>query len=326
MKKILFFPPYDTWYLGRNAEYFVRYLSDEFEMVVADVPYPPYEEFLSRFPTTHPLQRSPDDYDLFVPLLATHWGVIDKDAYRQKTALIWYQPNEGHFYDDLAGIAACTPLAEKSLEGKPHHKVRWGVDLDIFKPLHHKRANSPLRVGMVGNLTNPRRMTRVVAEALRGVSGVKLVLFVGTRPKSFHDLELIGCTLDEIESGEKDSIGLANIYNSLDVLIRCDSDPGYSFPVLEAAACGVPVIATNSGIDHEVCQAGGGILIDGDREYYQHQEKEVGQKVRDAVIYLRENPDARLTMGINAWQFVRFNYSWDKLMPVWREFFRSCLQ
>lgn len=327
MNKILIFSAYDSWYMKRNAEYLARLLNDEFEIAVADIPYPPYKNFLSRFPETSPLQRSPDDYDLLVPLLATHWGVLDKDAYRKKTALIWYQANEGYYYDDLAGIAACTPFAEKSLENKKYDSVRWGIDTHIFKPLNFKKDPNFFHVGMVGNLNNPRRMTQIIIPALTAIKGLKLHLYVGSRPQSWHDIDTIGKgSLELIEEGEKDIIGTANIYNKLDLLVRCDSDPGYSFPVLEAAACGVPIVATDSGIDHEVVNAGGGVLIHGDRAYYQAHEKEVGKTVQEVVRILMDDRTATKNMGIAGMEFIRKQYTWDNHITSWREFFRKALK
>lgn len=327
MKKVLIIPPHDGWYMREQAEYLIRHLSDEFFIEVADVPYPPYNDFLSRFPETHPLQRNPDEYDLLIPLLATHWVVTEKEKYRHKIAQIWYQPNEGDA-DNIAGLAITTPLAERSAEDKKFHRVRFGIDTDLFKPLHFKKDNKILHVGMVGNLYNPRRMTKYIVEALKNIPRTQILLFVNQRPKTEHDLELLGGKhmIDYIVSGEKSPIGLANIYNSLDVLIRCDSDPGYSFPVLEAASCGIPVIATDSGIDHLITESGGGFLIPGNRDYYLNNPHEVADKVMSKIIFLRDNEKIRVTMGIAANYEIYNNWRWEKHIQGWREFFRDALK
>ena len=329
MKKILLIPPLNGWYLENYCEYLIRYLSNEFFIEVADVPYPPYENFINRFPETHPLQRNPDDYDLIVPLLATHWVVTDKQKYIHKTALIWYQPNEGSYFPGLAGIAATTPLARKSLFNAECYKtdVRFGIDTEFFKPLNFENKSKLLRLGMVGNLYNPRRMTSLVMDVVEEMEGVELKLYVNQRPKTEHDLELIGGrrALKYIVSGEKSYAGLPNIYNQLDVLIRCESDPGYSFPVLEAGACGVPVIATDSGIDHEVTNAGGGILIKGDREKYLNDEAYVKRELKKAIIFMRDNPKERAWMGLRAESFIKNIYKWEHHIDDWRRFFRKVL-
>ncbi len=314
------------WYMEAHIEYLIRELSDEFFIEVADVPYPPYENFLDRFPDTSPFQRSPDDYDLVWPILSTHWGITEKDKYRKKTCLVWYQPNEGNYFDDLAGIAAATPFAKKSLEGKPHHDVFFGVDTNLFQPYGMVREDDLFHVGMVGTLLNPRRITPYMVDALKDVSGIRLMLFPNMTPRTQKELNEIGGRLDMIISGDKFWPGLPNIYNQLDVLIRPDSDPGYSFPVLEAMACGVPFISTDSGIDRQLADSGAGFLIEGDRASYQADLKGLAEKVRRKVIYLRDNIVPRRQMGIAGRREVLENWTWDRAIPLWREFFRSSLQ
>ena len=310
-----------------NAEYLVRYLSDEFLIEVADVPYPPYDNFIDRFPETYPFQRNPDDYDLIWPILPTHWVITEKDKYAHKIATVFYQPNEGRM-DGVAVTAGATPLSEKGLD----FSLRFGVDTEMFKPLVFNKNSKVLNVGMVGTLNNPRRIAKEIWTALKDIDGVNLMLFPSHRFNE-HDIEQLGGKeiLNNIVAGEKGWPGIANIYNRLDVLIRSDIDPGYSFPVLEAAACGVPVIATDSGIDHLITEAGGGILIKADelesggstRAWYQSHVPEVVERVKDAVIWMRQNPINRILMGRNARKEILKNWTWDKHIGNWRKFFRK---
>jgi glycosyltransferase involved in cell wall biosynthesis len=176
---------------------------------------------------------------------------------------------------------------------------------------------------MVGTLGNPRRMVPQIVKALKNVEGIKLELYPTMSPRNQKELDELGGDLSLIKGGNKTWVGLPNIYNRLDVLIRCDSDPGYSFPVLEAAACGVPVIATDSGIDHLITKVGGGFLIEGDREYYQHHEDQVMDELVYLVKFLRDNPKTRKKMSALGKYEVKKNWQWDKFIPDWRKFFRE---
>ena len=319
------------WYMEIHAEYLTRYLSSDFHIETAFVPYPPFEDFLSRFPSTCPFDRNPDEYDLLWPILPTHWGVTDREAYAHKIVTVFYQPGEGR-YEGLASVGASTPLAERSIANIPNpHRLRFGVDTNLFKPLFFPKDEKKMVVGMVGNLFNPRRMTKELLPALTQIDGVEFRLYLGKPPKTFHDMDFLGGVqwLPYIYGGDKSWPGLPNIYNSLDVLIRCDSDPGVSFPVLEASACGVPVIATDQGLDHEITGAGGGILIEADekdhfgrgRNWYQANPDEVVKRVVDAVIYLRDHPNERSTMGMRGRDKIVQDYTWEQHIPAWREFF-----
>lgn len=322
MKKILFVPPgiQGGWYLEAHIEYLIRYLSDEFFIEQALVPYPPYDNWRERIPPEMPFMRSPDDYDLIVPLLATHWGIQPREDYYDKTAVIMYEPGEG-CWNDVKHLAMTTPKVEEGeYPGKILHPVRFGIDTDLFKPYPMQREDNLLHVGVVGSYGNPRRMFEEAIKPLYDLEGIRLMIF----PQSWVNngdervIERYGGKefTDRIVTGGKFWPGLPNLYNQLDVYLRCDSYYGYSFPVLEAAACGVPVIATDTGIDHHITKAGGGILID-------KNEPKLAEKVREAVIQMRDNPQHRQMMGWAARQEIEKNWQWEDLIPAWREFLRA---
>lgn len=314
------------WYMEAHAEYLIRHLSDEFFIEVADVPYPPYKKFLDRFPETNPFQRSPDDYDLIFVMLPTHWVIVEAEKYKHKVAEVWYQPDEGS-WEDIAVYGAATPLAERSLEGrKKYHSLRFGIDTDLFKPMPTVREDGLLHVGMIGTLYNPRRIVPEITKALKNVDGIRLMYFPNLAPRDKKELDAMGGDLKNIVAGDKYWTGLPNLYNRMDVLLRVDHDPGYSFPTLEAAACEVPVICTNSGIDHYITEAGGGILIEGNRASYLEDLDKLANRVKEAVIYLQNNPKKRKLMGMKGRLEIIKNWTWPDLVPAWREFFKEGLK
>lgn len=324
MKKILVIPPTRPWYMEAHAEYLIRYLSDEFFIEVADVPYPPYENFLDRFPDTSPFQRSPDDYDLVFPLLATHWGITERDKYAHKTAIVMYEPGEGR-HEDVAVVGCATPIVEADCK-VPYHSLRFGIDTDLFKPLDFRRKDDLLHVGMIGTITNPRRQIKEIA-SLFSLPGVKFDFYPSTWVNN-GDIDRSGGEkyLKNVVAGDKYWPGLPNVYNRMDVLLRIDNSYGYSFPTLEAAACGVPVITTYQGIDHHVTDAGGGMMLlpdsGGPRWPFNHEE-ELIKKVRNAIEFVRDNPLQKEIMGRKAQLEIERNWTWDKHIPAWRAFFRE---
>jgi glycosyltransferase involved in cell wall biosynthesis len=326
MKKpsILIMPPLRPWYMEAHAEYLIRYLSDEFFIEVADVPYPPYKDFLDR-PETYPFQRNPDNYDLLMPLLSTHWVVTERDKYAHKMSIVMYEPGEGR-HDGVAVVGCCTPVVEDDCK-VPFHSLRWGIDTELFQPMRMGWNDDLLHVGMIGTITNPRRQIKEIESLFESIPGVKFD-FYPTSWVNKGDIERSGGNkyLRNVVSGDKYWNGLPNIYNQMDVLLRIDNSYGYSFPTLEAAACGVPVITTYQGIDHLITDAGGGILLtpnEGGPRWPFNQEKELIDKVRKAIIWMRDNPSERLAMGINARQEVKANWGWENFIPAWREFFRE---
>lgn len=324
MKKILIVPPLRPWYMEAHAEYLIRYLSDEFFIEVADIPYPPYENFLDRFPDTYPFQRNPDEYDLIWPMLASHWVVVERDKYAHKIAIVMYEPGEGR-HNDVAVVGCATPVVEADCK-VPYHSLRFGIDTELFKPLNFKKKDDLLHVGIIGTLTNPRRQIKEI-ESLFNMSGVSFDFYPSTWVNN-GDIERSGGKeyLKRVVTGDKYWPGLPNIYNRMDVLLRIDNSYGYSFPTLEAAACGIPVITTYQGIDHYITEAGGGIMIlpdtGGPRWPFNHEEELVG-KVKRAIEFMRDNLNDRILMGYAGREEIVKNWTWEKHEQKWRDFFRE---
>jgi hypothetical protein len=328
MKKILCIPPLPSWYVEAHVEYLIREMADEFFMEIASNPYPPYETYKQRIPPESPFMRNPDEYDLIWPLWAGHWG-IPIDQYKYKTAVVIYQVGEGH----SAGCkvtGAATPLVENEFtaHNTPFHSLRFGIDTNLFYPVPALRNNyccDKLHVGYIGNHANVRHMLTTVISPLRELEGIHLMLF----PHSWQnhggnwndwDGEHL---MPYVVSGDKRWTGVPNIYNRMDVLLRIDQDPAYSFPTLEAAACGVAVIATNSGIDHLITEAGGGILIPGDRSTHMSTPEVTAKNVREAVELLVNDRLLCQRIGAKGRAEIERNWTWDKFFPAWRKFFRE---
>lgn len=57
---------------------------------------------------------------------------------------------------------------------------------------------------------------------------------------------------------------IAEIYGSCDCWLFTSEKEGYGLPLLEAMACGTPVVATPAGAARELTASGGGVLVDSD--------------------------------------------------------------
>lgn len=327
--KILITPPHD-WYIEVYAKYIMKYLSDSFFMELAYIPYPPYDNFESRFPEVNPaLHRSPEKFDLIWPLYPKAWNV-DKDKYAYKVAQVFFEPIEDR-YHDVAVVASTTPMADKAFGDFPHHKLHWATDTDLLKPINMIREDNLLHVGMVGTIINPRRMVNQILPYIKDIDGIRL-MFVCREPiKTEHDMNAIGGleSLKYIIGSEKYWTGMPLVYNRFDVILRIEQDPAVSFPVIEAAACGIPCIATPSGIDHFFTLNGGGILIEPDevdangngRTWFMNHPDEVGKRVRDAIIWMRDHKQDRKNMGLKARQEAENHWQWKYHIPKWKQFF-----
>lgn len=149
-----------------------------------------------------------------------------------------------------------------------------GVDLDVFSPGEPRpdRPN-PLRFLFVGGLIArkaPDVLLRAWRRAFAGRDDVTLVVKDFGATGVYRDGErgpitehAAAGTLPRIElqDSELTPAALAQLYRSCDVLVHPYRGEGFAMPVLEAMACGLPVIATAAGPTDEFCPANAGWRI-----------------------------------------------------------------
>lgn len=132
---------------------------------------------------------------------------------------------------------------------KPETEITDGVDLDLFKPNNISRfkdiKNGNVKVGFVGNskwvCDDPsediKGFNTIIKPAVQELieEGYKIELYTADRNDKFipHD-------------------EMPTYYNEIDLYICASLNEGTPNPVLEAMACGIPVISTDVGIVAEV--------------------------------------------------------------------------
>ncbi len=161
--------------------------------------------------------------------------------------------------------------------------VPHGVDTSIFKPLDREEAREHLKwpqdkfiVGMVAaNKDNPSRKAfheQIAAfaalhaahpdtvlylhtdDGTHGGSGVDLIKFIRRMGLVIGEDVLI-CDQYMNSLGFPDSY-MVDVYNGLDVLTNVAMGEGFGIPILEAQACGTPVIVGDWTSMSELCFAG----------------------------------------------------------------------
>lgn len=307
-------------------EYIIRYLGGEFYFEMGYPPEPPYEKFLERVwnGATSPLEKNPDDFDLILPHFTTHIFLDPIKDYYHKIALAFLEP--GGADSSIKTLGATNKPCEDALKGRPFYKLRFGVDTQLFKPFPQVRLDDKVHVGFLGTIQTPRRYMKELFMPLKTLKGIKIdlyptVWYKHTRP---DEIESMGgqAVIDNIKGGNVWDVGLPNIYNRMDIYVRCDIDAGCQLSLGEAAACGIPSVHCDPGIGKEIAEVGGSIYIDpSDRDL-----DRIAKEIRKAVSFLRDNPEKRKEMGKIAREFIERNYTWGKWIPAWREFFKEGLR
>lgn len=314
MKKILIIPA-RRHVAEAYSEYLVRYLGDEFDIQIG---YPDINN-------PSPLAKNPDDFDLIYPHFDSHWFLEPPEKYVKKVVNVQFEPGAPKFNTVMAGTSK--PVMDSLPEGA--FNLRYGVDTELFKPFPQPK-DARLHVGFMGNIQTPRRYMKELYIPLHMLSGVKLDIYpttwlTHTRP---DEIEQMGGQLvvDNLVDGDKWWSGLPNLYNRMDVYVRCDINPGYQYSLLEAASCGVPIVTTDPGVGKEICDAKGGIYVPCEEGNWSPEVlKALSEKLKLAVSKFRDK-NLREEMGKNGRQFILENYTWDIWAPKWREFFRKGIE
>jgi teichuronic acid biosynthesis glycosyltransferase TuaC len=191
-------------------------------------------------------------------------------------------------------VTVCQALKDRLVElGIDEHRVRVlrnGVDLDLFNPRH--RADARERLGLtqptllsVGHLIERKRHDLAI-RALARLRQCRL-LIVGEGPLR-HCLETMARdtgVADRVSFlGQVRQERLPAIYGAADILVLSSSREGWANVLLEAMACGTPVVASNVWGNREVVRSpAAGILV----------EQGNAEGIAEACALLLSRPPAR---------------------------------
>ena len=154
------------------------------------------------------------------------------------------------------------------------HTLGSGVDLAPFDMVDRSEARRALRdlwgvsddevlIGTVGRLVREKGIPELV-EATRGMQGARLVVVGGADPEKTDGLTdsfvASACSDGVIFTGFRSD--LAQIYSALDVFVLASHREGFPRVAMEAAAAGLPIVATDiRGCRQVVVEGVNGTLV-----------------------------------------------------------------
>jgi glycosyltransferase involved in cell wall biosynthesis len=239
--------------------------------------------------------------------------------------------------DGIAGIgdtvieAWQNKLASKSIQ-KPLVTIPLGVDLDLFQPNPHakdfisNRCNwvetaSPV-IGYMGRFT-PEKGLSLLLKALERLSMLKVpwrVLMIGKGPMENELRKWAESYPDRVRIfTDVSHDAVPNYLNAMDMLVA----PSQTLPnwreqqgrmLIEAMACNVPVIASDSGEIPNVVGAAGTIVSESDLDGWVN-----------AIQALINSPELRKQSIAAGRERVETKYSWSIVARQKIEFFESLL-
>lgn len=175
--------------------------------------------------------------------------------------------------DAAASITVCSALKDALVDlGAIAEKItvlRNGVDLELFRP--EDRAQARITFGMrdefvlasVGHLIE-RKGHHLAIEAMPQLpDAVLYIAGAGEEENRLHQLaDRLGVAGRIRFLGAIPQIQLRTLYNAADALILASSREGWANVLLEAMACGTPVVASNVwGTPEVVASPAAGVLL-----------------------------------------------------------------
>lgn len=309
-KKILLIPDQPYWALDKNAKDLVKYNTSNLQLEICY-----FDDFLKDWKSYY------EKYDLLFPMyMGLFFSTLERKIPAEKmiTGIRSF-----HRWDSKKthppGYNTGPPnkiirKLKKALLINTHCRKLWTIfslylpiihtkytcDLRTFYPEKQQRKTNKLIVGWTGSLTN---------------HGKKRGFYEYIQPicNEIPEIEL------KVQAKEDQFITDDNMmrqfYNSLDVYVCASRVEGTPRPVIEAAACGVPIISTDVGIIPELVQDGiNGLVVK--RNY---------QAIKEGFLTLVGMRDTLPKMGETIRKKMEKEFNWEHLIYQWIEFFQNAL-
>jgi L-malate glycosyltransferase len=247
----------------------------------------------------------------FHPTLLSVWG-SDIMAFPSQPIKRWLLSQNLHFADYLAATGEALQVACQNFVGKEKRITitPFGIDTQHFSPTTAKIKNHPLRIGVLKYL-QPVYGIDLLLQAFalarqEGLCNNAELWILGDGPER-ENLEKLAKSLEISEQvyfkGLIPHAQAPQYLRQLDIFCLLSQQEGFGVSALEAAACGLPVIASKvGGLPEVVLDGHTGCLV----------EPGSVQAAAQQIRRLAEDPQRRAEWGTQGRAHVLQNYSWEQ--------------
>jgi len=244
-----------------------------------------------------------------VPFYNQRFKILDKLFFKNLSKVIWRKAkivvtnSEG-----LKGLAQKTTLNQKI------EVIYNGVNVKEFKPSKNKKTNKKLRIICVARLIK-RKGISYLLKALEGLKNKDFVLIIIGDGKEKENLENLAKNL-KIKKKVKflDSIPhqkIVKYYQENELFVLPSLNEGMSNTILEAMACGLPIITTNVGGAKELVKNNGFIV-----------KPRSSSQIKKAILEYLNNKDL-IKIHSQASRQISKEMSWEKVAKSYQKIYRK---
>lgn len=192
-----------------------------------------------------------------VPFYNDRFKWLDKLVFQRLSRRIWKRA--------AVVVANSDGLRKLALETNPNQTIGViynGVNIKEFEPLESKKENEKLTLISTGRLIE-RKGYQFLIDALKGMVGIRLWLIGGGNRRVQLEEQAVANGVDVQFLGEKAHSEIGGYLQKADIFVLPSLNEGMSNSILEAMACGLPIIATNVGGSEELIKGNGFVVEKG---------------------------------------------------------------
>ncbi len=206
---------------------------------------------------------------------------------------------------------------KKGFNEKKIIKIPYGVDLNNFFLPNKTKENAQFNIICVGAIS-VRKGSIYLLKAFNelNLKNSKLI-FIGDIEQGFEKIlnMYFNENVEIIKSVSQNS--LRTFYNQASVFVTCPVEDGFGMVILQAMACGLPVIVTNN--------AGGSEIIDDGIDGYIIPTRDK-EKLKEKLLFLYQNKKELLSMGKKAEHKAQNFFSWKNYGEKIKSFYLSVIK
>ena len=298
MKKVLFFI-HNGWVFGKIHNELIKALYPD---VYCDIlcwshPYTSYE-----------FDYIKEKYDYFLSTPEGCWGLHNNyKVPLEKTVAVLHQdwdvfnPLKNNvtkeIFDKFAGYAAIAPLLQNISLSHGVGRIPELLRIGLFQNNYPKNTSKQLK--RIGSFAKYARIDQGF-DIKRGVLIDKI--------SNLTNIELV-------KNEGVNFLGVESMYKNIDAVVFASLIEGNPYPMLEAFACGIPVLGTPTGIAPDYLKLGGGKLLSLNAEdFVKEAVKEIEELKNDEDYYLLRCEES---------YSIGKKIDWSNLRQDWIQFFNS---
>jgi glycosyltransferase involved in cell wall biosynthesis len=141
------------------------------------------------------------------------------------------------------------------------------VDTDLFN-IHEKIKRKTLDIGFLGGLNNTNKGLDILLKAASKIDELSISLHIGGAGVLLESYKEMALNLQLMNNckfyGEISRSKIREFYSHLDIFVMTSRYETFGIVLIEAMACGIPVISTRCGGPEDIVTPSTGILIEKD--------------------------------------------------------------